>query len=45
MITLVNNVLAGDLTLRFVLKVLIVAAVAGAVFSYYLLDLRRGEEA
>jgi hypothetical protein len=45
MITLVNNVLAGDLTVRFLLKVLVVALVAGSIFSYYLLDLRRGEDA
>lgn len=34
-ITLVYNVLNGDLTLRFILKVLVVAAIAGAVFGYY----------
>lgn len=34
-ITLVYNVLNGELTLRFVLKVLVVAAIAGAVFGYY----------
>ncbi|KGQ18098.1 hypothetical protein LF41_1452 [Lysobacter dokdonensis DS-58] len=45
MITLVNNLLAGDLTLRFLLKVLVVAVVAGSIFSYYLFDLRRGEDA
>ena len=44
-VTLVSNLLAGDLTLRFVLKVLVVALVAGSVFTYYLFDLRRGEEA
>jgi hypothetical protein len=45
MITLVYNVLGGELTMRFVLKVLVVAAIAGAIFSYYLLDLRREERA
>jgi hypothetical protein len=34
-IMLLYNVLSGDLTLRFVLKVLVVAVIAGAVFSYY----------
>jgi hypothetical protein len=45
LITLLNNVLGGDLTLRFVAKVLLVGMVAGGIFSYYLLDLRRGESA
>jgi hypothetical protein len=36
LITLVYNVLAGELTLRFVLKVLIVGAIAGAIFWFYL---------
>nr|WP_255657210.1 DUF5671 domain-containing protein [Lysobacter lactosilyticus] len=45
MITLVYNLLGGDVTLRFVLKVLVIGAVAGAIFSYYLADLRRGEDA
>ena len=43
MITLVYNVLGGELTARFALKVLIVAVIAGTVFGYYLLDLRREE--
>jgi len=34
-ITLVYNLLGGELTVRFVLKVLVVAAVAGAGFGYY----------
>ena len=37
---LVFNVLGGELTMRFVLKVLVVAAIAGSVFGYYLHDLR-----
>ncbi|MCD7099748.1 DUF5671 domain-containing protein [Stenotrophomonas sp. MMGLT7] len=44
MITLVYNVLGGELTLRFVLKVLVVAAIAGSIFGYYLSDLRREEK-
>jgi hypothetical protein len=43
--TLVYNLLGGELSLRFVLKVLVVAAIAGCVFGYYLHDLRREETA
>ncbi len=38
--TLVYNLLGGDLTSRFLLKVLTVAAISGAIFIYYLWDLR-----
>ena len=41
--TLVYNVLGGELTHRFVLKVLTVGALAGTSFWYYLSDLRRDE--
>lgn len=43
-IALVNNLLSGELTTRFVLKVVVVAAIAGTAFSYYLWDLRRDEK-
>ena len=43
MTTLLNNVLAGDLSMRFLLKVLVAAVIAGGIFGYYLLDLRREE--
>lgn len=43
LITAVYNVLGGELSLRFALKVLVVGAIAGTVFAYYLLDLRREE--
>ncbi|RXR05962.1 DUF5671 domain-containing protein [Pseudoxanthomonas composti] len=43
MAVLVFNVLGGELSVRFVLKVVVVAAIAGGIFSYYLLDLRREE--
>ena len=38
--TLVYNLLGGELTTRFVLKVLTVAIIAGSIFTYYLVDLR-----
>jgi hypothetical protein len=41
--TLVYNALAGELTSRITLKALVVILIAGAVFGYYLLDLRREE--
>jgi hypothetical protein len=41
--TLVYNVLGGELTLRFILKVLTVGAIAGTIFGYYLWDLRKDE--
>lgn len=40
---LVYGFLGGDLTVRFALKVVTVAAIAGAVFGYYLWDLRKEE--
>jgi hypothetical protein len=40
---LVYNALGGELTTRFVLKVLTVGLIGGTVFIYYLLDLRRDE--
>lgn len=44
MIALVNNLLGGELTVRFVLKVLVAAVIAGTIFGYYLWDLRREEK-
>ncbi|MBI2437020.1 MAG: hypothetical protein HYV41_04755 [Candidatus Magasanikbacteria bacterium] len=41
LITLLYNFLGGELTDRFVLKVLVILIVAGAVFGYYLWDARR----
>lgn len=41
---LVYSFLGGDLSLSFALKVLVVAAIAGGVFGYYLWDLRQEEE-
>lgn len=41
LITLIFNFYSGELTVRFFLKVLVVLAVATAVFGYYLWDLKR----
>ena len=43
--TLVYWVLSGELTVRFLLKVATVAVISGAIFGYYLYDLRRDEQA
>ncbi len=40
LVTLINNLLNGELTLRFLLKVLSVFFVAGSTFYYYLWELR-----
>jgi hypothetical protein len=42
--TLVYNLLSGELTVRFILKVVTVALIAGVVFAYYLYDLRKEEK-
>ena len=42
--TLIYNFLGGELTTRFGLKVLIVAAIAGTGFGYYLRELRADEK-
>jgi len=44
-ITLIYNVLSGELTLRFILKVLVVAAIASAVFAYYTWSIRADDAA
>ena len=41
--SLVYSLLGGELTARFVLKVSTIAVIAGAVFGYYLRDLRLEE--
>jgi Domain of unknown function (DUF5671) len=41
---LLFNLLGGELTIRFVLKILVVALIAGSCFTYYLLDLRKEEK-
>ena len=41
LITLIYNFLSGELTVRFLLKILVVLLVTGTVFGYYLWDVRR----
>ncbi len=41
LVTLVLTFLNGELTLHFVLKVFVVIIVAGAIFGYYIYDLRK----
>ncbi|WP_158885431.1 DUF5671 domain-containing protein [Rhodanobacter sp. L36] len=41
--TLVNAMLGGEITVRFILKVVVAAAIAGSILGYYLHDLRRDE--
>jgi len=41
LVVLINTFLGGDVTIRFVLKVLGIFIVAGAVFGYYLRDVRK----
>ncbi|MFA5770728.1 MAG: DUF5671 domain-containing protein [Patescibacteria group bacterium] len=43
LITFVYNFLSGELTTRFFLKIFVVLLVAGAVFGYYMWDLKRKE--
>ena len=40
-IAVINNFFNGELTLKFILKALTVLAISGAIFSYYLIDIRR----
>jgi len=43
LVALILNFLQGELTVRFGLKVLIIAFVAGSVFGYYLWELRNAD--
>jgi hypothetical protein len=44
-ITLVYNLLGGELTIRFILKAVVVASIAGTVFWYYFTSLEEHEVA
>lgn len=41
LIFVINSFLQGELTVKFALKTAVVLAIAGAVFGYYLYDIRR----
>lgn len=43
LVALIFHLLEGELTVRFLLKILVVAALAGTAFTYYLRDLRKEE--
>jgi hypothetical protein len=42
--TLVYNLLSGDLTVRFTLKAVTIALIAGGAFGYYFAELRADEK-
>ena len=44
LIALIFNLLGGELTMRFTLKVLAILLIAGMIFGYYLWDLRQDEK-
>lgn len=44
LIVLLNTFLNGEITARFILKVLSVLLVAGIIFAYYILDVRKIQE-
>lgn len=43
LVVLIHHFLGGELTVRFSLKILVVAAISGTVFGYYLHDLSQEE--
>lgn len=43
LVTLVKSFLEGELTVRFLLKVLVVAFTAGSIFGYYLTDIKKSK--
>lgn len=45
LIWLVYNLLSGDLTVRFLLKTLVVGLIAGSIFGYYLWSMNADNEA
>lgn len=45
LISLIYNFLRGELTVRFVLKILTIALLAGSTLTYFLADIRKDESA
>ena len=45
LIALLDSVLSGELTIRFVLKVLVVGGIAAGIFSYYRWSMRADDRA
>lgn len=43
LVALVRSLLDGELTVRFVLKVITIGFVAGSIFGYYLSDIKRNK--
>ena len=43
-IALMYNLLSGELTLRFILKMLTIAVIAGTTVTFYLWDIRADEQ-
>ncbi len=43
--TLIYNMLCGELTIRFLLKVATIAIIAGGIFAYFIEDMRKEEKA
>lgn len=41
LVSLVYNMLGGDMIARFILKVIVVLFIAGSIFAYYLIDMKR----
>jgi hypothetical protein len=44
LIYLLNSLLSGELTVRFILKALIVGSIAGAIFVNYLAEMRKDDQ-
>lgn len=44
LVYVIYSFLKGDFSVQFLLKALVVAAVAGGIFRFYLSDIRRGDE-
>ena len=44
LIAIVAGLLGGDVTMRFLLKAVIILTIAGSIFGYYLIDLQKEEK-